>query len=882
MDHIRNKTFLVTGGGNGLGLAFVQRLLQDGAKIVAIIDLESRSVAVTVTELEREFGKGHVQYFPCDVSNVQQLKETFTKIWSTLNDIDVVINNAGIFNDCKWEQTIGVNVNGVIQGSLLALNYMGKHNGGKGGTIINISSITSLDVFPSMPVYCSSKHAVLAFSRCLQENFEKTGVRVLVLCPGVTTTNLINDITEKTLDLVDEKHRENFEKNYPKQSMEYVVRAMLSLLLKGPNGSVWVSEAQKPPYAVEFPPYRKRSMQIKDKRVIVTGAAGGLGMNISRELLRNGASIIAMIDVEEVAGEEAMNILNAEFGRNRAVFFHCDVANNAQFDDTFKKAVKTLGGLEILVNNVGVINEDDFGKAVDVNVTAVIRGTLLGIQQMQKDAGGKGGVIVNISSVAGLYSLSQLPVYSATEHAVVSFSRSFALPYHYEKTGVRIMVLCPELSQMSNDAKDLEDSPSRDEVIQKYIRRVDSVAHGLIYVIRCAQNGSIWISEDGKPVYEIQLFDTLPQKKSARLINTIGEDRSNFSTLRHVHSVLCLSNSLQTDISCVSFLSRSPSDKKMEDESNKGRRSSASEKAKEIEAINGLVSGKNVLITGGAAGLGNAFMNHFLKHGANRITILDIDEETGKRVELSVEKSYGEKKVHFIHVDVSNYELMAAAFDEATSLMNDIDIIVNNAGTLDERRWEREIAVNIGGMMCTALLAVKYLSRDQLGHGGTLVNISQHVDIRSTAQIPIYTATKHAIIGLSQSLADSYQYEKTGIRVITLCPGLTETALTVNSPNRLLSRVMKADFVKNLEQLSIQTPYVVAQGLMSILRIAESGTIWVIENGRTPYEVYVPNPRSLRRTYKNNFTLVETKVTTRGRPIREVCDNTRTGLMSCA
>ncbi|XP_012168041.1 15-hydroxyprostaglandin dehydrogenase [NAD(+)]-like [Bombus terrestris] len=315
----------------------------------------------------------------------------------------------------------------------------------------------------------------------------------------------------------------------------------------------------------------------------------------------------------------------------------------------------------------------------------------------------------------------------------------------------------------------------------------------------------------------------------------------------------------------------------MENEDTRSRRSSSSEKA-----INGLVSGKNVLITGGAAGLGNAFMNHFLKHGTNKITILDIDAETGKRIESSVEKSYGEKKVHFIHVDVSNYELMAAAFEEALNFMNDIDIVVNNAGILDERRWEKEIAVNIGGMVCTALLAAKYLSRDQLGHGGTLVNISQHIDIKSTAQLPIYTATKHAIIGLSQSLADSYQYEKTGVRVITLCPGLTETALTVNSPNRLLSRVMKADFVKNLEQLSIQTPYVVAQGLMSILRIAESGTIWVIENGRSPYEVYVPNPRSLRRTYKNNFTLAETKVITKGRPIREVCDNTRTGLMTCA
>lgn len=184
------------------------------------------------------------------------------------------------------------------------------------------------------------------------------------------------------------------------------------------------------------------SMQIKDKRAIVTGAASDLGVTISRELLRNGVAAVALIDIRESRGIQATDSLNAEFGRNRAVFFHCDVTNNSEFDDTFKRAVTTLGGLEILINNAGVINESDFSKAIDVNVTAVIRGTLLGIQQMQKDAGGKGGVIVNISSMAGLHSLSQLPVDSATKHAVVSFSRSFAQPYHYQRTGVRIIVLC--------------------------------------------------------------------------------------------------------------------------------------------------------------------------------------------------------------------------------------------------------------------------------------------------------------------------------------------------------------------------------------------------------------------------------------------------------
>ncbi|CAK9802020.1 15-hydroxyprostaglandin dehydrogenase [NAD(+)] [Anthophora quadrimaculata] len=250
-------------------------------------------------------------------------------------------------------------------------------------------------------------------------------------------------------------------------------------------------------------------MQIKDKRAIVTGAASALGINICRELLRNGASMIAMIDVREPFGNEAMDILNKEFGCNRVEFFPCDVANNSEFDETFKKAVNTLGGLEILVNNVGVINEHDFKNTIDVNVTSVIRGTLLGIQQMQKDLGRKGGVIVNISSIAGLQALSQFPVYSATKHAVVSFSRSFAQPYHYQRTGVRIIVICPELTQTAV-MQSPDSAPA--ELIRKYFKRLDSIAHGVIYVVRCAQNGSIWISEDGKPVYEIQLFDSLPQK----------------------------------------------------------------------------------------------------------------------------------------------------------------------------------------------------------------------------------------------------------------------------------------------------------------------------------------------------------------------------------
>lgn len=248
-------------------------------------------------------------------------------------------------------------------------------------------------------------------------------------------------------------------------------------------------------------------MQIKEKKVILIGGASALGYTFSRELLRNGASVVAVMDIREAEGERTVEVLNKEFGRNRAKFFHCDVANSTEFCATFKRAITVLGGLDILVNNANIVNENNYSNTIDVNVTAVIRATLLGIEQMQKDLGGKGGVIINVSSVAGLHSIPQFPVYSASKHAIVSFSRSFAQPYHYQRTGVRILVLCQGFTP--TDSTDF----SADDDSQKYEPpKVDTVAHGLIYVIRCARNGSVWVNEDNKPVYEIQLADTLPQK----------------------------------------------------------------------------------------------------------------------------------------------------------------------------------------------------------------------------------------------------------------------------------------------------------------------------------------------------------------------------------
>lgn len=261
-DNIKNKTALITGGTVGLGLIYAKRLLENGAKCVALLDLSSSPGQQTVNNLEKEFGKGKAIFYACDVSNINEFEAVFKKVVNDLNGLDIVINNAGIYNDKKWEQTMCINVGGVIQGSLLAFDHMSKLKGGKGGTIVNIASIVALDIIYSNPVYCASKHFVLAFSRSLARYYNNTGIRILIMCPGVTTTSLLENPLSKSFDFVTQNDFYNcLGKDIP-QTPEHVGNAMVKLIEKGKNEAVWVCKEGKQPYAVEFPPLKKIELQL--------------------------------------------------------------------------------------------------------------------------------------------------------------------------------------------------------------------------------------------------------------------------------------------------------------------------------------------------------------------------------------------------------------------------------------------------------------------------------------------------------------------------------------------------------------------------------------------------------------------------------------------
>uniref|UniRef100_G3N994 15-hydroxyprostaglandin dehydrogenase n=1 Tax=Gasterosteus aculeatus aculeatus TaxID=481459 RepID=G3N994_GASAC len=151
-------------------------------------------------------------------------------------------------------------------------------------------------------------------------------------------------------------------------------------------------------------------MSLSGKSAVVTGAAMGIGRAITEVLLQNGAKV-ALLDVDETAGRSLKEVLDREYPPERTLFLSCDVESEEQIKAALQETAETFGGIDIMCNNAGILNEAAWEKAVSINMMGVIRGTYLALEHMSKLSGGRGGVIVNMASMAGLGPLPSCPVY---------------------------------------------------------------------------------------------------------------------------------------------------------------------------------------------------------------------------------------------------------------------------------------------------------------------------------------------------------------------------------------------------------------------------------------------------------------------------------------
>lgn len=187
---------------------------------------------------------------------------------------------------------------------------------------------------------------------------------------------------------------------------------------------------------------------------------------------------------------------------------------------------------------------------------------------------------------------------------------------------------------------------------------------------------------------------------------------------------------------------------------------------------------KVAIITGAGSGIGRATARRFAKEGA-KVVCAEINDDTGQETIEQIKMAGGDAT--FVNVDVSRAADIERMVKTAVSNYGKLDILINNAGIVGEvwdntieEEWRRVIDINLTSAFLACRYAIPEMKR---GGGGSIVNIASIAALIGAPPIVAYSVSKAGLVLLSKSLAKMLGRDK--IRVNCLCPGPTETGLTL-------------------------------------------------------------------------------------------------------
>ena len=200
MGKLQDKVAIVTGASSGIGLAIARALGRESAAVV----LAGRTAAPmekAADEISANSGRALVR--KVDVRDETQVRELVDSAVKEFGKLDVMVNNAGVnpFDNViegdveRWRETLETNVIGVALGCREAYRVMK----GKGGHIVNVTSVAARYAEPDGPMYSASKHAAGALTESLRLALQGKNIRVTAVMPGAVATSLVRSMPQEQL-----------------------------------------------------------------------------------------------------------------------------------------------------------------------------------------------------------------------------------------------------------------------------------------------------------------------------------------------------------------------------------------------------------------------------------------------------------------------------------------------------------------------------------------------------------------------------------------------------------------------------------------------------------------------------------------------------------
>jgi NAD(P)-dependent dehydrogenase (short-subunit alcohol dehydrogenase family) len=263
------------------------------------------------------------------------------------------------------------------------------------------------------------------------------------------------------------------------------------------------------------------------------------------------------------------------------------------------------------------------------------------------------------------------------------------------------------------------------------------------------------------------------------------------------------------------------------------------------------------LVTGGASGIGRACAKAFARDGASGIALLDLNAKALATVKAEIEELLKQQpnfkpcRVETYPINITDEHRVNEVVQQVATTFGRLDYVVNAAGIAmkhaggaafcETSDWERILNINLTGTFFVLRAAARImLNQEPIRSSingrplqrGSIVNFSSIQGIAGIALSTAYTASKHAIIGLTRTASEDYA--KDGLRINAICPGYTETPLTTKSPQILAAMKEKVANAVPMERMG--QPEEIADGVIYLAGGRSSfvtGTALFVDGGYT-------------------------------------------------